>query len=425
MMQPLLLVIRTRMIFIMGISALFSLLLGITGCSQGGGGPAVLKPEGTYKVGFFIDSPVEGLQYHTFTWDSTTDSKGTFYYQDGEDITFSIGGVRLGSTPAKGIITPVDLDKLVQPNFSTRVINITRFLLSLDQDGTPGNGITIPQSIRDALKDIRVDFSNPELDNDAGVIKMFEILNGSGIFPEELSRGLVSSAAAQIHLENTVNQIAAEDDQAAEALKNLKIQASTNLLFPSIIMVEGQSLNLQGFVYGGKAPYTYSWQINNEKPFSTKQNPGNLPFKTQGSYTLAFTSSDSTGDKVTDVHHVTVLWPETQEGPFASDSIPTASIISPSGGTIITAGSTVEFRAIIFNGDVPLYYGWSVGVTPGNSYNPLNEVVVYRSPRTYEITQGITLNSPGTYSVILAVKDTAQGGKTPDDHAARVSITVK
>ena len=424
-MQHLLLAIRFPMILIIGMSALFSLLLGITGCSQGGGGPAILKPEGTYKTGFFVDSPVEGLQYHTVTWDSTTDSQGTFYYQNGEQITFSIGGVVLGSTPAKSIITPIDLDKLVEPNFSTKVINITRFLLSLDQDGTPDNGITISQGIRDALKDIRVDFTNSDLDNDAGVKKMFEILNGSGIFPEEETRGLVSSAAAQMHLENTVNQIAAEEELATEELKNLKIQASINPLFESIIIVEGQSLNLQGSVYGGKIPYSFSWQINEENPFSTKQSPGNFPFKTQGSYTLAFTASDSTGDEKTDVRYITVIGPETQEGPFESDSIPSASIISPSDRTIIIAGSTVDFRAIINNGNVPLYYSWLLGAVPGNFCNPLNKSFVYISPRTYMITQGITLNSPGTYFITLAVKDTAQGGKTPDDHAASVLITVK
>ena len=336
-MQHLLLVIRVRMLVFMGMSALFCLLLGITGCSKGGGGPVVLKPEGTYNVGYFIDSPVEGLQYETTTWSGTTDSQGTFYYQDGEQITFSIGSVILGNTTAKSIVTPVDLGGSGATTSSTKVINIARLLMSLDQDGNPDNGITISETVRNALSGIVVDLSNPNLDNSAGIQEMFNKLNGLGIYPEEVTN-LVSAEDAQIHLENTINQIAAEDEQAADALKNLRIQASINLLFKSIIMVEGQSLNLQGSVYGGKAPYTYSWQIN-DKPVSTKQSPGNYPFRTQGSYSLTFTSSDSTGDKSTDVRHITVLGPETQEGPFASDSIPIASIISSPGGTTITAGA--------------------------------------------------------------------------------------
>ena len=118
-MQDLLLIIRARMILIMGISALFSLLLGITGCSQGGGGPAVFKAEGTYKTGFFVDSPVGGLQYRSITWSGTTDPQWRFRYQDGEEMTFFIGGVVLGSTTAKGIITPDDLYSSSQPNLST------------------------------------------------------------------------------------------------------------------------------------------------------------------------------------------------------------------------------------------------------------------------------------------------------------------
>jgi hypothetical protein len=423
-MHQVLLAVQKRLTFVIGLNTLLFILIGMMGCSQGGGGPAILKPEGTYEVGYFIDSPVQGLQCHTITWDGTTDSKGTFYYQEGEKITFFIGGVVLGSTTAKGIITPDDLYSSSEPNFTTEAINISRFLLSLDEDLDPVNGILIPQSVTDALKDIHVDFSNPDLDNDAGVQEMFEILNGSGIYPEEETRGLVSSEAAETHLENTVNQIAQAEAEAEEALSNLELHASINLPYSSIIMVEGQSLNLQGSVYGGKAPYTYSWQIN-DKQFSTKLSPGNYPFKTQGSYTLTFTSSDSTGDMKTDVRHITVFGPETQQGQTDNDSIPNASVIPPSEGTTFTAGSTVDFKAIIYNGNVPLYYGWSVGTAPGNSYNPRNENVVYLSPRTYMITQSITLNSPGTYSITLAVQDTAQGGKTPDTHAASVSITVK
>jgi hypothetical protein len=410
------------MVFLLTVSAILTTLIGITGCGSGGG-PVIAKPEGSYKIGFFIDSPVEGLQYQTISWSGLTDSQGSFNFQDGEVITFSIGGIVLGRTSAKARITPVDLDSTTQVNFSTKVINITRLLLSLDQDGNPDNGITIPQSVRDALKGINVDLTNPNIDNSAGIQEMFKRLNGLGIYPEEVTQ-LISAEAAQIHLENTLNQLAAEDEQTAEALKNLKIQPAIGLPYSSIIMVQGQSLNLKGSIFGGKAPYTYSWSINDEKPFSTKQSPGNLAFKAKGSYTLTFTASDSTGDTKKDVRHITVFGPETQEGPFPSDSIPSASILSPAQGTIIKAGSTVNIQAMIYNGDVPLYYGLVMGA-PGNSSIPQNESVVCVSPRTYLITRAVTLAAPGTYSIGIAVQDTAQNGKTPDYNAASGGITVE
>ena len=360
-MQQTLSAIRTRMVFLLTVSAILTTLIGITGCGSGGG-PAIAKPEGTYNTGYFIDSPVEGLQYKTPTWSGLTDSQGTFYYQDGEEITFSLGTVILGQTQAKGMITPVDLDSAQQTNFSTKVINITRLLLSLDQDGNPDNGITITQSVRDALNGINVDLTNPNIDNSAGIQEMFKRLNSLGIYPEEVT-GLVSADVAQNHLENSLSQIEAEEVAAEEASNNVKLQATIINGLPysnsSVIMIQGQSLNLQGSVLGGKPPYTYSWSINNEKPFSTKQSPGNLTFKAQGSYTLTFTASDSTGDTKTDVRHITVFGPETQAGPLPNDNFPIASIISPSGGATFNVGSTVDFQATIYNGNVPLNYAWS------------------------------------------------------------------
>ncbi len=422
-MQQTLSAIRTRMVFLLTVSAILTTLIGITGCGSGGG-PAIAKPEGTYNTGYFIDSPVEGLQYKTPTWSGLTDSQGTFYYQDGEEITFSLGTVILGQTEAKGIITPVDLDSANPTTSSTKVINIARLLITLDQDGNPDNGITITQSVRDALNGINIDLTNPNIDNSAGIQEMFKRLNGLGIYSEEVT-GLVSADVAQNHLENTLSQIAAEEVAAEEASNNMKLQATIGFPYPSVIMIQGQSLNLQGSVLGGKAPYTYSWQINNEKPFSTKKDPGNLPFRAQGSYTLTFTASDSTGDTKTDVRHITVFGPETQEGPFPSDSIPMASILSPAQWTIFKAGSTVDFQATIYDGNVPLYYGWGIMGASGFSYIPQNENVVCVSPRAYLITQGITLTAPGTYTIVIAVQDTAINGKTPDDGAASVEITVE
>ena len=98
-------------------------------------------------------------------------------------------------------------------------------LLSLDQDGNPDNGITIPQSVRDALKGINVDLTNPNIDNSAGIQEMFKRLNGLGIYPEEVT-GLISAEAAQDHLENTISQIAAEEERGRRHLANLKTSSN-------------------------------------------------------------------------------------------------------------------------------------------------------------------------------------------------------
>jgi hypothetical protein len=419
------LAIRDRLVLFMAMS--LSILFGVIGCG-GGGGPTIAKPEGTYNTGYFIDSPVEGLQYTTPTWSGLTDSQGTFYYQDGEEITFSLGTVVLGQTLAKGIITPVDLDSTNPTTSSTKVINIARLLITLDQDGNPDNGITITQSVRDALNGINIDLTNPNIDSSAGIQEMFTRLNGLGIYSEEVTE-LVPADVAQNHLENTLSQIATEEVTAEEASNNMPLKATIINGLPysnsSVIMIQGQSLNLQGSGSGGKPPYTYSWQINNEKPFSSNQDPGNHTFSTQGSYILTLTVTDSTGDSKIDVCHITVFGPETQASPLPNDNFPIVSMISPSGGATFNVGSTVNFQATIYNGNVPLYYAWSPG-SSGNSSIPQNENVVCVSPRTYLITQSILLSVPGTYEdIVMAVKDTGIDGKTPNKAAASVEINVK
>ena len=52
-------------------------------------------------------------------------------------VTFSVGGVALGTVAAEEVITPVDL----VPDGTTdtpAVQNIVRFLMMLDDDGDPG-----------------------------------------------------------------------------------------------------------------------------------------------------------------------------------------------------------------------------------------------------------------------------------------------
>ncbi len=111
------------------------------------------------QTGVFLDSAVEGLHYETTSQSGLTNDAGEFTYKEGETVTFSVGGITLGSVSGSAQVTPFDLFQLAVPtteaevlailrsvsevNDYDRVINIAVFLTSLDQDGNPENGIDL------------------------------------------------------------------------------------------------------------------------------------------------------------------------------------------------------------------------------------------------------------------------------------------
>jgi hypothetical protein len=61
-------------------------------------------------------------------------------------VKFYVGDILVGETTPKAILTPRDL--VVGANIDNPVVlDISRFLLSLDGDNNPANGIFIPQSV--------------------------------------------------------------------------------------------------------------------------------------------------------------------------------------------------------------------------------------------------------------------------------------
>ncbi len=398
-----------------------------TGCSRGGGSHVAQTPVNA-QTGSFIDSPVEGMQYSTPTWSGYTEPNGGFYYQKGEKIKFFIGGIYFGEVTATGVMTPLTLeglDELTSEN--TTVINMSRILLTLDQDRNPGNGITITEELRRKLakEKVKLDLTDSDLvleDNDE-VKKILKII-GPDVAAEEQANLLVSSADALAHLENTVNSITAEAEEAQEALESMSPVATISSPGGNVIMVRGQTLSFQGSVYGGKGPYAFSWSLP-DGTSSSLQSPGNKTFNTlsDGFYVTLTVTDSSTGRTGSSQRFITVLDPSTQTGSFDADSIPTVTMLHPSS-SVYPAGTTVDFTAKIYNGDVPLIYNWTLGSVPGNSFVTGSEKIECINPRTYIITQGIKLNSPGTYSIYLSVKDTNTGGRYPDTHAGSIRVTV-
>ena len=61
------------------------------------------------KTGYFVDSAVAGVDFVSGGQTGTTDSAGTFTYEEGKTLSLSVGGVNLGTTNPDENITPVDL----------------------------------------------------------------------------------------------------------------------------------------------------------------------------------------------------------------------------------------------------------------------------------------------------------------------------
>ena len=168
------------------------------GSSGGGddGGPII-------KQGLFLDSPVEGLGYTSGDQSGLTDAQGTFNYEDGNTVSFLIGDIVIGEAIAKPTMTPVDLVPGAIDETHPTVINIARFLLTIDDNGDPGDGILILEGIRNNALGRSIDFHQDvtSFENDGNVqaiVAELTALTTAG------TRSLISAQQAQDHLRNTL-----------------------------------------------------------------------------------------------------------------------------------------------------------------------------------------------------------------------------
>ena len=108
---------------------------GFVSCSSSDTG-GTNDPVPSTVTGVFLDCEVQGLTFQSGTnTPGVTDENGTFTYTPGQPLSFSVGGVQLGTlNDGAAICTPYDF---VIPD------NIARFLQSLDGDGDPSNGIDV------------------------------------------------------------------------------------------------------------------------------------------------------------------------------------------------------------------------------------------------------------------------------------------
>jgi len=180
------------------LSILFLGLVFLNACSSGG----------EVQTGVFVDSVVEGITYQTQTLSGTTNSKGQFNYYPNEIVTFSVGGVALGSSVGRGVITPVNLVAGATDVTNQAVTNICVFLQTLDEDGDLNNGIKINEKTRTIVgataSGLNFNQSASAFAADSKVTAMMTALNlnnAAGFTNEEAGgRKLRSVAEAQAHM---------------------------------------------------------------------------------------------------------------------------------------------------------------------------------------------------------------------------------
>lgn len=183
--------------------ALLSLPLILSGCGGGGDDSDTSTPTSSTLTGAFIDAPVAGLSYSSSSGLSgSTDASGQFSYRSGDTVSFSLGGIEIGSAIAAAVLTPRKLPNLTD----TGATNLARFLLTLDSDQNPSNGIQISAAVISAAagQSIAATTFNSASFDSSSAAAFATSANGD-------SRELVSAAQADSHLNQTDEDL--EDGQ--------------------------------------------------------------------------------------------------------------------------------------------------------------------------------------------------------------------
>jgi predicted outer membrane repeat protein len=136
-------------------SAITAIILSACSGDSGGGSS---DPETSITVtGQFIDSPVQGLGYSCSSGVSgTTNSNGEYTCNVGDNVTFKIGSVIIGTVSAQTTaITPYSLF----PNDITAALNLARLFQSIDTVST--DSIISIDTVKESNIPANTDFTSP------------------------------------------------------------------------------------------------------------------------------------------------------------------------------------------------------------------------------------------------------------------------
>lgn len=181
----------------MKLSVMLVSALLLSACG-GGGGSSNGSNEPATLTGQFKDRNVAGLDYKSASFTGKTDATGSFKYKEGEEVTFSVGGIELGKSNGKSVVTAIDL--VDNGAFDTpKVVNINQLLQTLDSDGDPDNEITISSDVSEAAKDWK-----DKVDLDAKDMSLEAVREAAQLADASHTYKIPDKAEVKAHFEKTL-----------------------------------------------------------------------------------------------------------------------------------------------------------------------------------------------------------------------------
>jgi hypothetical protein len=160
--------------------------------------------------GHFVDSYVQGLDYVSGDITGTTDATGKFRFESNTEVSFTVGGIDLGSGSPAAVMGPLQLVLGAVDVTNPTVTNLCRFLQTIDNDANPDNGIVITSAVRAAAVGRSINFqqSTGSFESDANVQSVVSALTTATAAGE---RPLVGAAEAQAQLSSGIRAAYAGD----------------------------------------------------------------------------------------------------------------------------------------------------------------------------------------------------------------------
>ncbi len=346
----------------------------LSACGGGGGStPAVV-------TGIFVDSYVIGINYATATQSGKTKANGEFSYVAGETITYSIGSIQLPAVRANATITPLDIANTTDSNNQV-VSNILVLLQSLDEDGNPANGISIPAAAAaKATNAINFDVSPSVFAANPAVT---ELVANSG----SVTKTLVTVDAATAHFDNTLNGIGGTTKINVAPMANA---GTTQSLMTGAVVTLGGSASSDA----NNDTLTYLWTLTTKPSGSTATLTAPATVKptftadVAGSYVASLVVNDGKLDSTAST--VTVTASVANAAPIANAGT-AQSVLRASTVTLNGAASSDA------NGDDALTYAWTLTSKPTSSTATLASAT--------SVAPTFTADLAGSYVATLVVND--------------------